>query len=109
MQAIKYLGEGQTGKKNDLHGVTPLHWAAGNGHLSVFQLIVDNVNDKNPEDNMGRTPLDMATSRHRLLGKSSEANLKQSRRRLVSQRTRRPSSSGSSFRRRWPSRSPFHL
>ena len=45
---------------------TALHLAAKNGHLSVCQLIVENVDDKNPEDNYGRTPLQFATSRHHL-------------------------------------------
>ena len=32
---------------NDIYGLTPLHQAAENGHLSICQLIVENVDDKN--------------------------------------------------------------
>ena len=37
----------------DRFGWTPLHMAARNGHLSVCQLIVENVDDKIPTDNSG--------------------------------------------------------
>ena len=45
---------------------TALHKAARNGHLSVCQLIVENVDDKNPKNSSGRTPLDLATSKNHL-------------------------------------------
>ena len=41
-------------------GITPLHEAAKNGHLSVCRLIVENIDDKNPKNNFGVTPLLMA-------------------------------------------------
>ena len=41
-------------------GFTPLHGAAINGHLDVFQLIIQNVNEKNPPDGEGNTPLHRA-------------------------------------------------
>ena len=34
----------------------------GNGHLSICQLIVDNVDDKNPKSNDGLTPLHCAAA-----------------------------------------------
>ena len=34
-----------------------LHLAAENGHLEVCKLIIDKVNDKNPENEDGQTPL----------------------------------------------------
>ena len=43
--------------KIDCNGWTPLHCAAENGHLSVCKLIVENVDDKNPKDFMGTTPI----------------------------------------------------
>ena len=32
------------------NGWTPLHKAAQNGHLSIRQLIVESIDDKNPKD-----------------------------------------------------------
>ena len=39
---------------------TPLHLAASNGHFSVCELIIDNISEKNPEDQFGWTPLHSA-------------------------------------------------
>ena len=39
---------------------TPLHQAALNGHLDVCELICNNVQNKNPEDDEGKTPLQIA-------------------------------------------------
>ena len=39
--------------------ITPLHYAAQKGHLAVCQLIINNVNDKNPNE-AGITPLHYA-------------------------------------------------
>ena len=36
-------------------GYTPLHFAARNGHLSIAELIVNNIEDLN---NIGKTPVD---------------------------------------------------
>ena len=39
---------------------TPLHEAAENGHLEICRLITESLWDKNPADNDGTTPLDLA-------------------------------------------------
>ena len=44
----------------DQDGFTPLHWAAKNGHVELYQWIMDQVVDKNPRDNSGFTPLHLA-------------------------------------------------
>ena len=41
-------------------GRTPLHWAAMGGQFEMCRFILENVNDKNPADNNGKTPTDMA-------------------------------------------------
>ena len=38
-------------------GYTPLHKAAGNGHLDVCVYIMEKIEDKNPRGLFGRTPL----------------------------------------------------
>ena len=43
--------------KNDW---TPLHKAARNGHLKIYEILMDNLEDKNPRDNYGNTPLHIA-------------------------------------------------
>ena len=47
-------------KKRDRTGNTPLHHAAIDGNLLECKLILDNVEVKNPEDNLRRTPLHWA-------------------------------------------------
>ena len=44
----------------DNHGWTPLHDAAFNGYLDVCSLIIDNVDNKHPVDNSGKTPKNLA-------------------------------------------------
>ena len=39
----------------DNHGSTPLHIAAQTGHLDIYKLIIDKVENKNPTDNDGTT------------------------------------------------------
>ena len=48
------------GYKNprDNLGNTPLHAAALWGHVEVFELILANVEEKNPSNNRGQTPKD---------------------------------------------------
>ena len=41
-------------------GMTTLHYAAKNGYLNVCKLIAENVQEKNPKDFGGQTPLEMA-------------------------------------------------
>ena len=41
---------------SNYHGVTPLHLAAKEGNGQICRLILDYVEDKNPEDNFGDTP-----------------------------------------------------
>ena len=45
---------------NRANGETPLHWATQKGHLDICDLILNNVNDKNPKDYSGITPLHIA-------------------------------------------------
>ena len=40
--------------------LTPLHWAAERGHLDIFQLIFEAVENKNPRDIFGNTPFHLA-------------------------------------------------
>ena len=44
-------------------GLTALHYAALNGYLNVCKLIAENVQEKNPKDFAGATPLQMADQR----------------------------------------------
>ena len=46
----------------DIDGLTVLHYAAINGHLDIVQLIVTNVENKNPANDFGTTPLHRAAS-----------------------------------------------
>ena len=49
---------------------TPLHIAAVRGNLDLYKLIMDNVDNVNPETNNGKTPLHMAvTNGHMELSK----------------------------------------
>ena len=40
-----------------------LHVAAFNGHLDICRLIIENIDQKYPVDNLGRTPKDCAEQR----------------------------------------------
>ena len=52
-------------------GKEPYHNAAKYGHLEICKLICSSIQDKNPVDNRGRTPLDIA------IASSVKNNLKQ--------------------------------
>ena len=41
--------------------ITPLHYAAERGHLLLCELIIDNLDDKNPKGDWAKTPLHHAT------------------------------------------------
>ena len=47
----------------DNGGWTPLHWAANFGHLDVCRLILQNVENKHPVNNVGETPEDLVDQR----------------------------------------------
>ena len=47
-------------------GLTPLHYAAKNGHLEVYRFILEHLTDKNPGDMYGLTPLHFAAMRGQL-------------------------------------------
>ena len=44
----------------DHEGQTPLHKAACNGQVEMCQILMKNLNDKNPKDHDGQTPLHWA-------------------------------------------------
>ena len=48
--------------------MTPLHYAAHDGHLEVCKAIMEKLENKNPKDNFGDTPKDMAhTNGHNMI------------------------------------------
>jgi len=47
-------------------GLTPLHYAAKNGHLEVYRFILEHLTDKIPGDMYGLTPLHFAAMRGQL-------------------------------------------
>ena len=42
----------------NIHGDTPLHHAAFNGNLEMCELIIGQIQDKNPTNDWGKTPRD---------------------------------------------------
>ena len=50
-----------TGMNFRQDGFTPLYIAAGKEHLKICELIINQVEDKNPAANCGNTPLHAAT------------------------------------------------
>ena len=61
MGKLKNKNPGTISRLNE-NGMTPLHYAAFNGHLRVCKLIIENVSDKNPSsvNSDGNTPLHWA-------------------------------------------------
>ena len=53
--------------KKVVYDETPLHEAGLNGHQEICQKIIENIIDKNPEDNEGITPLHLAVKNGRVL------------------------------------------
>ena len=67
LEIVKFLAENGSDKNPaaaDVYGFTPLHFAAMNGisgHYQVFKYIINAVDNKNPADVDGKTPLYYAT------------------------------------------------
>ena len=57
---INKLRNGDKNPADFNHGTTPLHAAAENGHIEVCKLIMAHLVNKNPKDNRGLTPSDLA-------------------------------------------------
>ena len=51
---------------NPIHGDTPLHLAAEAGHLEIFKIIFNTVNEKSPSNIFGYTPIHTAAESGRL-------------------------------------------
>ena len=49
-------------KTVDPWGQTPFHIMAGNGHLELYKLTIENAEEKHPRDKAERTPLHLAAS-----------------------------------------------
>ena len=58
--SIENVDESQSKNPKNFYLETPLHWAADNGHLYVYQYLIRNVEDKNPQNREGSTPLQYA-------------------------------------------------
>ena len=43
-------------------GFTPLHYAALNGHVEIYKMIIEVAKDKNPKDVNGSTPSQLAAN-----------------------------------------------
>ena len=57
---IENVDENTEKNPKNLYLETPLHIAANNGHLDVYQYLIRNVEDKNPQNREGLTPLQYA-------------------------------------------------
>ena len=51
----------------DKDGVTPMHLAAQKGCVGIYKLILQNVEEKNPQDNQGKTPVEWAGGHTQIL------------------------------------------
>ena len=56
----KLIAGGIDDNPSDDSGTTPLHHAAENSNLEICKLLCQNSNNKNPKNNRGKTPLDLA-------------------------------------------------
>ena len=63
---FRFLIENEVKFEKFDQGKEPIHVAAENGHFQVFQLLLENVKDKNPLDRQGRVPLHYAASKGHL-------------------------------------------
>ena len=54
------LIDGVNNNTSDYDGTTPLHHAARNSNLEICKLICQNSDNKNPKNDRGKTPLDLA-------------------------------------------------
>ena len=63
----KFIYEKTRNHKNpkDIHGMTPLHYAAMRGSFELCKLMLENIAMKNPVDNWGDTPLHYAVNYNR--------------------------------------------
>ena len=61
MEVVKLLLEkGANVNVQDIHGRTPLYWAAQNGYTEIVKLLLEKGADVNARDNDGNTPLHWA-------------------------------------------------
>ena len=61
---MENVGENTEKNPKNLYAETPLHIAANNGHLDVYQYLIRNVEDKNPQNREGLTPLQYASMKN---------------------------------------------
>ena len=68
----------------DGSGKTPLHEAAQNGHVELFEYIMDKVDEKEPKDYSGRTPVSCTPHQYygSILGSHFRMKMRESRRHL---------------------------
>lgn len=72
-RALGYISEGRRGKntqrimeaQSDIHGRSPMHWAAARGYTEVVEALVEVGDDINLKDRYGLTPLHLAVGHNR--------------------------------------------
>ena len=60
LEIIQFITENSFEKNLKIHESTTLHIAAENGHLTIVELIISHLTQKNPRNKRLRTPLDLA-------------------------------------------------